>query len=258
MMYSFSLFVFFLCSSFVDASTESTEPQKGLHLADPDGEMCFGPNSECCVKFQPGPPPKLESTCQIVPPPPPPPLSDWLLAVVIEEDAFKPAGLDLYSFTTPDITASEAISTGQNYGVGMSTLTLTTASVFRLQCVNWETDEEYNVYIRGLQPADVQNAFRPTGLVTDTSSLECNANEDFSGAGATGSDCLPADRDSTVIESCPDGWAMTYWKTFPSGNWALYQCAGGNPALTTTVRHCGGSSETQSSKAQVWVKQAPA
>ena len=69
-MYSFSLFVFFLCPSFVVASVE---PVKGLHLSDSDSQVCFGPSQECCMKFQPGPPPKIESTCQVVEPPPPSP-----------------------------------------------------------------------------------------------------------------------------------------------------------------------------------------
>ena len=70
MMYSFSLFVFFLCSSIVGASTQAT---KGLLLSDSDSQVCFGPNSECCMKFEPGPPPKIESSCALEQPPPPPP-----------------------------------------------------------------------------------------------------------------------------------------------------------------------------------------
>ena len=46
-----------------------------MRLTDSDAQVCFGPNQECCMQFEPGPPPKIESTCEVVEPPSPPPPS---------------------------------------------------------------------------------------------------------------------------------------------------------------------------------------
>ena len=47
-------------------------PKLGLHLANDDAALHFGPSAECKIGFEAGPPPKLVSSCTIEQPPSPP------------------------------------------------------------------------------------------------------------------------------------------------------------------------------------------
>ena len=57
------------------AYAQDPPPPKGLHLADEDAGLHFGPNRECKFGFDAGPPPKIVSSCEVVQPPPPSPPS---------------------------------------------------------------------------------------------------------------------------------------------------------------------------------------
>lgn len=46
-------------------------PIKGIHLSDEDACVHFGPNFECKLGFDAGPPPKIMSSCALDSPPPP-------------------------------------------------------------------------------------------------------------------------------------------------------------------------------------------
>ena len=45
--------------------TAPPPPPKGIHLADEDAAVHFGPNFECQLGFDVGPPPKIVSSCAI-------------------------------------------------------------------------------------------------------------------------------------------------------------------------------------------------
>lgn len=63
----------FVAFCFIDAILSNPSPPlKGLHLSDSDAVMHFGPNLECEIRLEMGPPPFLTSSCPIEAPPPGP------------------------------------------------------------------------------------------------------------------------------------------------------------------------------------------
>ena len=56
-----------------ETGKEESGPLKGFHLADEDSAVHFGPNFECKLGFDAGPPPKIVSSCPVDSPPPPSP-----------------------------------------------------------------------------------------------------------------------------------------------------------------------------------------
>jgi carbonic anhydrase/acetyltransferase-like protein (isoleucine patch superfamily) len=151
----------------------------------------------------------------------------WMLAVNIDTDL---GAVDLFTYTQ----ANPAFTVG-NYGLGLAGRGLTTATEYRLTCVETSGGAYRELFLRGLNPAEP--IFQAAGTI-DKTALECATTHDFASP-VLGAACLSRD----------DTQHTYYGYAAADINWALYSVG---PAYT--LRHCRPTGIGYHNKGALWVR----
>jgi len=154
----------------------------------------------------------------------------WTLLVNIASEL---GAIDLFTYT---VGSSPSISS--NYGVGMSRLQVSTATEYRLTCMETQSAER-RFFVKGLDPS--QPVFKAAGSF-DHSGITCSQSANFSSP-LSGNSCFAGGwEDSSHTYYGNSGWGIA---------WALFSAQAPN-----TLRHCAtfGDANPVFHPGRVWAR----
>ncbi len=151
----------------------------------------------------------------------------WTLGVNIETDL---TAIDLLGYNN-----QHANHLSLDYGVKANDFPLTSATEYRLTCVDGQAGGARKMFIRGLNPAEP--IFQAAGTIT-TTNIECSQSQDFSSP-ETGGACLHVDNAQHTY------YGVAAWDI----SWALYISG-----AAYTLRHCQNLGNGYHSSGELWFR----
>jgi hypothetical protein len=152
----------------------------------------------------------------------------WTLGVNFTSDL---GAVDLSSYAVDSATPTTA-----NYGVNMNRFARTTATEYRLGCVESADNASRKLFLRGLVAAEP--IFTAAGVVSTKASVQCASSPSFSDA-VTGAGCWGSD----------DTVHTYYTHSGADINWALF-----NGGAAYTLRHCRPVGTGYFNRGAIWFR----
>jgi hypothetical protein len=153
----------------------------------------------------------------------------WTLGVNIAADL---GAINLFTYNN---RTSDPLNT--SYGINLSTMNLSSSTVYRLACVESSDNTTRRLFISGLNPAEP--IFQAAGTITKTN-IVCAQNPELTG-GYTGQAC--------IISNYEDDNHTYYGNAAWDMDWALYKLGS-----AYTLRHCANRGNGYWNKGTLWFR----